>query len=133
MLAKQNEFINEASATVYQLSQEEQIRLQCQAREDYYRRQRAIQYNMDKQKETIESQNTTIENQITTIESQNITIKQLTEKVAFQEEKITSQQQELIVLWDEIASLKKLLALSSEKEKCSHLEATNTPANRNLT
>lgn len=133
MLAKQNDFINEASATVYQLSQEEQIRLQCQAREDYYRRQRAIQYNMDKQKETIESQNTTIENQITTIESQNITIKQLTEKVAFQEEKITSQQQELIVLWDEIASLKKLLALSSEKEKCSHLEATNTPANRNLT
>lgn len=126
MLAKQNDFINEASATVYQLSQEEQIRLQCQAREDYYRRQRAIQYNMDKQKETIESQNTTIE-------SQNITIKQLTEKVAFQEEKITSQQQELIVLWDEIASLKKLLALSSEKEKCSHLEATDTPASGNLT
>lgn len=140
MLAKQNDFINEASATVYQLSQEEQIRLQCQAREDYYRRQRAVQYNMDKQKETIESQNTTIESQNITIKnqniaikSQNITIKQLTEKVAFQEEKITSQQQELIVLWDEIASLKKLLALSSEKEKCSHLEATDTPASGNLT
>lgn len=40
MLAKQNEAIAEAVETVYKLSEEEKIRLQCEAREDYYRRQR---------------------------------------------------------------------------------------------
>ena len=55
MLAEQNEFIANASSTVYQLSQEETIRLQCEAREDYYRRQRSVQHYMDKQKERIDS------------------------------------------------------------------------------
>lgn len=41
MLAQNNEYIKEASDTIYQLSQEEKIRLQCEAREDYYRRQRS--------------------------------------------------------------------------------------------
>lgn len=38
MLAKSNPNIQEAAATVYKLSQEEKIRQQCEAREDYYRR-----------------------------------------------------------------------------------------------
>lgn len=41
MIGQNDEYINEASATIYQLTQEEKIRLQCEAREDYYRRQRA--------------------------------------------------------------------------------------------
>ena len=117
MLAKQDKFINEASETIYQLTQEEQVRLQCEAREDYYRRQRTIQYNLDKQKDTIESQNTTIENQNATIEKQNITIKnqnttiqQLTDKTTSQENKITSQEEKITFLQEEIASLKQLLS-----------------------
>ncbi len=43
MLAANNEYIQEASNTVYQLSQEESIYWQCRAREDYYRRQVHIQ------------------------------------------------------------------------------------------
>lgn len=43
MLAQENEDIREASDTIYQLSQEEEIRQQCEAREDYYRRQRSVQ------------------------------------------------------------------------------------------
>ena len=39
MLAHNNEYMNQASSTIYQLSQEEQIRLQCRAREDYIRTQ----------------------------------------------------------------------------------------------
>ena len=61
MLAEQNEFIANASSTVYQLSQEETIRLQCEAREDYYRRQRSVQHYMDKQKEIIDSQHKEID------------------------------------------------------------------------
>ena len=39
MLAKGNEYIDEAANTIYQLTQEEKIRMQCEAREDYYRTQ----------------------------------------------------------------------------------------------
>ena len=42
-LAKDNDYINEASATIFQLSQEDRIRLECEAREDYYRRQRYVE------------------------------------------------------------------------------------------
>lgn len=38
MLAKNNQYIKDAVATVRQLTQEETIRQQCEAREDYYRR-----------------------------------------------------------------------------------------------
>jgi len=38
MLAQKDDYIKDASDTIYQLSQDEKIRLQCEAREDYYRR-----------------------------------------------------------------------------------------------
>ena len=38
MLAKNNQSIEDAVTTVRQLTQEEKIRQQCEAREDYYRR-----------------------------------------------------------------------------------------------
>ena len=43
MLSQNNDFLKEASETVYHLRQEEKVRLQCQAREDYYRRMKGIQ------------------------------------------------------------------------------------------
>lgn len=43
MLSQKNEYIKEASETIYQLSQEDKIRMQCEAREDYYRTQRGWQ------------------------------------------------------------------------------------------
>ncbi len=43
MLATKNEYISEASETLYKLSAEEKIRLQCEAQEDYYRNQRDIE------------------------------------------------------------------------------------------
>ena len=69
MLAEQNEFIANASSTVYQLSQEETIRLQCEAREDYYRRQRSVQHHMDKQEAVINSQQEKIDSQQKEIDS----------------------------------------------------------------
>lgn len=42
MLSKSDPGFDEAAATVYQLSQDEQIREQCEAREDYYRRMGSI-------------------------------------------------------------------------------------------
>ena len=43
MLSQNNEYLNEASETVYHLTQEAKVRLQCQAREDYYWRMKGIQ------------------------------------------------------------------------------------------
>lgn len=43
MLAQKDDVINDASHTIYQLTQEEKIRLQCEAREDYYRRQNYVE------------------------------------------------------------------------------------------
>ncbi len=102
MLAKQDEFIKEASATIYQLSREEQVRLQCEAREDYYRRQRTIQH-------TIERQNITIENQSAIIKKLTDETVSQKEKIISQEDKIASLQGELTSLRQEITSLTKLL------------------------
>ena len=54
MLAQKNEFISEASATIYELSQEEKVRLQCEAREDFYRQQKGTERRMEKL--TVENQ-----------------------------------------------------------------------------
>ena len=43
MLAQNNNYFKEASETVYQLTQEEQIRQQCLAREDYNRTMKGIE------------------------------------------------------------------------------------------
>lgn len=48
MLARDNDYINDAAATIYQLSQDEMIRLQCEAREDYYRNQRDVELMLNK-------------------------------------------------------------------------------------
>lgn len=40
MLARDNTDIQAAMGTVYQLSKEKKIRQQCEAREDYYKRER---------------------------------------------------------------------------------------------
>ena len=67
MLAENNEYIRQASETVYQLTQEEAIRQQCEAREDYYRRQRGLTDMIDSQADTIREQAGTIEEQAGTI------------------------------------------------------------------
>ena len=47
MLAKSDEYMQEAVDTVYQLSKEEEIRLQCEAREDYNRRMSGINQQLE--------------------------------------------------------------------------------------
>ena len=53
MLSQNNEYLKEAYETVYHLTQEEKIRLQCQAREDYYRRMKGIQEKIEAQEELL--------------------------------------------------------------------------------
>ena len=113
MLAQDNEYIRQASETIYQLSQEEAIRQQCEAREDYYRRQKGIndeltakdntieelQVTVAEQKGTIEEQQNTIENLKGTIEGQQNTIENQSSTI----DKLTS---ENIVLKTDLTSLR---------------------------
>ena len=55
MLAQNNNYFKEASETVYELTQEEQIRQQCLAREDYNRTMKGIENNFAAQKHEIAS------------------------------------------------------------------------------
>lgn len=56
MLAQSNEYIKEAADTIFKLCQDERIRMECEAREDYYRTQLGIQQMMDRQTATLKSQ-----------------------------------------------------------------------------
>lgn len=103
MLAEHDEIIANASSTIYQLSQDEMIRLQCEAREDYYRRQRSVQHQMDKKNEVIDSQRETIESQKKKIASQE-------KKIESQQAAITLLQNENISLRNEVNSLKEQIA-----------------------
>lgn len=76
MLASKNKYIQEASETIYKLSQTEKIRLQCEAREDYYRRQKSLQLLREQQLAEIERQNSEIERQNSEIEKQAAIIQQ---------------------------------------------------------
>ena len=56
MLAENNEYLKEATETVYEISQEEQIRMQCEAREDYNRRMLGIGRLLAKQTRKLKEQ-----------------------------------------------------------------------------
>ena len=48
MLAEKNEYIAETAATVYKLTQDERVRMECEAREDFYRTQLGIKRRLEK-------------------------------------------------------------------------------------
>ena len=68
MLASENEFIAEAAQTMYKLTAEEQIRQQCEAREDFYRQQNYVKYRHEKEmaeaREDFEKQKQQFEHEI---------------------------------------------------------------------
>ena len=74
MLAQDNEYIRQASETIYQLSQEEAIRQQCEAREDYYRRQKGINAELAAKDNTIEELQVTVAEQKGTIKEEDFDI-----------------------------------------------------------
>lgn len=92
MLAYNNQDIQEAVATVYQLTQEEKIRQQCEAREDYYRRQNDVKRYIQKQENTIQQLTEQNKQQTKQIQQQAEQIQQLKE----QNQQQAEQMQQLI-------------------------------------
>lgn len=99
MLAEKNSYIAEAAATVYKLSQDEKIRLQCEAREDYYRHQASIQYEMDRRNAMLKETNAKLEERNAEIEKQDARIEEQNTKIEEQDtriEELTTMNQTLI-------------------------------------
>ena len=69
MLSSTDIFLAEAAETAYQLSAEEMIRMQCEAREDYYRQQRYIQKKM-KRLEELQQSNAEKDDEIARLKAQ---------------------------------------------------------------
>ena len=79
MLAEKNEAIQEASETIYRLSREEEIRLQCEAREDYYRRQKDVHIHYGNE---LKKKDEEIEKRDAEIEKRNAEIKKISEEIS---------------------------------------------------
>jgi predicted transposase/invertase (TIGR01784 family) len=75
-LSENDELIHEATDTIYQLTQDEMIRQQCEAREDYYRRQRSVQKLLNRQKQTLKDNEVLIRQQENAIKQKDESIKQ---------------------------------------------------------
>lgn len=69
MLSSTDSSLAEAAETAYQLSAEEMIRMQCEAREDYYRQQRYIQKKM-KRLEELQQSNAEKDDEIARLKAQ---------------------------------------------------------------
>ncbi|MCM1044621.1 MAG: Rpn family recombination-promoting nuclease/putative transposase [Candidatus Gastranaerophilales bacterium] len=114
MLARQNEYIRDASETIYRLSQEEKLRMQCEAREDYYRRQRKIEKRLAEQEETIEQQKEQLEKRDETIGQQEETISRQEEQLS---EKETFIKQQAVLLEEKTRELERLRLEMSQYRK----------------
>lgn len=90
MLAQKDEYINEASNTIYELTQEEKIRLQCQAREDYYRREQSKKHYMEEQDARIAKQDTVIAEKDAIIAGKNAEIAEKDAEICRQSATIAS-------------------------------------------
>lgn len=102
MIANKNQYLYEASSTLYQLTAEDVIREQCEQRERYYNRQRGIQMVMESHIDKIISQAEKIESQAEKIENQ-------TKEIEEQNQKIAVLDDEKRILLAQITKMEKLL------------------------
>lgn len=80
MLASKNEYLNEASKTIFQLSADEQIRKRCRDREEYYQDLRNYEREIEKMRKIISEKDAAIsENHAAILEKDNIIEKLLEE------------------------------------------------------
>ena len=106
MLAQNNHYFKEASETVYQLTQEEEIRQQCLAREDYNRTMKGIENNLAAQRHEI----STLKNDLSNANQQ------LSEK----DQQLSEKDQQLSSYQQHIRALEAQLAEYQSKENLSN-------------
>lgn len=76
MLAAENEYINEASKTIFRLSADEQIQKRCRDREEYYQDLRAYDNTIAQQKSALQKINTELERKSSELEKKTTELDQ---------------------------------------------------------
>jgi chromosome segregation ATPase len=104
MLAEKDPYIKEAAAGVYRLTQEDKIRQQCEAREDYYRGHRSLERTLEK---------VTAERDLLASENQKVTAEK--EKVTAEKDKVTAEKELLASENQKVTAEKELLASEVEQ------------------
>lgn len=114
MTASEDEALYEAAKTLFYNSSDEEIRLRCLDREEYYqdlknydRDIRSYQKSIARQEAAVAEHKTTIAKQETTIAEQETTITEQETTIAEQEKKIEGQTAEINRLRAELARLRK--------------------------
>ncbi len=82
MIAQNDTGITNAANTVWKLSQEDKVRLRCEAREDYYRNERDMQLQFEKANSIIAEQATVIEEKDAVIAQDKAYIVELEQRLA---------------------------------------------------
>ena len=106
MLAQNNHYFKEASETVYQLTQEEEIRQQCLAREDYNRTMKGIENNLAAQRHEI----STLKNDLSNANQQ----------LSKKDQQLSEKDQQLSSYQQHIRALEAQLAEYQSKENLSN-------------
>ena len=95
MLAENNEYLKEATETVYELSQEEQIRMQCEAREDYNRRMLGIGRMLARQTRELKEKDAMIAEQADELAAQAVILAEKDSIIAALKAQLESQNSQL--------------------------------------
>ena len=113
MLAQNNHYFKEASETVYQLTQEEEIRQQCLAREDYNRTMKGIENNLAAQRHEI----STLKNDLSNANQQ---LSKKDQQLSEKDQQLSEKDQQLSSYQQHIRALEAQLAEYQSKENLSN-------------
>ena len=114
MLAQELPVLNEAAETVYHISLDDKIRERCEAREDFFRRQRTTERLIERQKNALKEQEQQLTRQKEILSEQE---KQLSKKDAQLFEKDAQLSEQKAQLSEQKAQLSEQKAQLSEQEK----------------
>lgn len=95
MLAQSLPVLNDAAETIYHISLDQRIREQCEAREEFYRRQRTTEIVMSERLKKISEQEKKISEQEKKISTQQKEISEQEQELADQKKEISDQKKEL--------------------------------------
>lgn len=105
MTSALNEFLSEAAEEMYRLNEQDIIRQQCRAREEFQLRQRRAQRRMEEQHRKMEEQSRAIEEQSREIEKMQHTLTERQQTLAEQQQLLSEKDLQIEQLREQLAKL----------------------------
>lgn len=123
MLAQDNDYIKEASETVYHLTQEEKIRQRCQAREDYYHSTNGLYRNYAKAQKELAEKDQQLSEKDQQLSKKNQQLSEKDQQLSEQSQQLSEQSQQLSEKDQQLAEMSALI--DSLKSQLSEANASN--------